>query len=253
MGHSVTLYETADALGGLVRCASRGPYRGELLNLIKYLESEVRRLGVDVRLEREATRDEILGDQPDFVIVATGSHSPPPLIPITRGASVLTVTELLSGNERQLAGKALVVDDGSGGWPACSAAEYLLEAGLQVTLATPASAIGLSVPFESIGRVHARLRSGGVRYLPFTQLAAVDGTSAHLEDVTTATRWEEAVDLVVIHSTFRSEDGLLRELRGAVPVEGIGDCLAPRRITNAVLEANRICRSLDDKELNGTN
>jgi 2,4-dienoyl-CoA reductase (NADPH2) len=59
-GHEVTIRERTDALAGQVRVAAAGPSRAELLDFIDYLEREPRRLGVDVQLGSEATRETVL-------------------------------------------------------------------------------------------------------------------------------------------------------------------------------------------------
>ena len=73
-GHDVVLYEHDDALGGQVRIAAAGPTREQLLDVIFYLEREVKRLGVEVRLATEATAAAILSDEPDLVVCATGAR-----------------------------------------------------------------------------------------------------------------------------------------------------------------------------------
>ena len=49
-GHDVVVFEQADVLGGQLRVAAAGPTREELLDFVFYLERELKRLGVEVRL-----------------------------------------------------------------------------------------------------------------------------------------------------------------------------------------------------------
>ena len=64
--------------------------------------------------------------------------------------------DLLGGRGGEIPKRALVVDDGSGFWQGISAAEYLAERGAGVELVTPARAVGLAIPEESVANVHRR-------------------------------------------------------------------------------------------------
>ena len=83
-GHDVVLYEQADVAGGQLRIAAAGPTRAELLDFVVYAERELARLGVDVRLGTTATRDAVLADEPDLVVVATGATPLPARVSIRR-------------------------------------------------------------------------------------------------------------------------------------------------------------------------
>ena len=144
------------------------------MGLIEYLERELRRLRVDVQLGFNATRDLILSAGPDLVILATGSCPNFEELPKPISERVITTWELMDETKRILSGRALVVDDGSGAWQVCGAAEFLASRGLQVDFITPASAIGMHIPPESVGPLHARLRANGVVYSPFTRLVSVN-------------------------------------------------------------------------------
>ncbi|PRX18851.1 hypothetical protein B0G75_14025 [Paraburkholderia sp. BL18I3N2] len=71
-GHTVTLFEAADRTGGQINIAARGPWREPLSGIVRWLDSEVRRLGVDVRLNTRADAEAVLALDPQVVIVATG-------------------------------------------------------------------------------------------------------------------------------------------------------------------------------------
>ena len=77
-GHDVVLYERSDVVGGQLRIAAAGPTREELLDFVFYLERELKRLGVDVRVGTAATREAVLSDEPDLVVCATGATPLPP-------------------------------------------------------------------------------------------------------------------------------------------------------------------------------
>lgn len=78
-GHRVTVLDKADRLGGTMWFSSLTTPDNE--PLIRFFEAEVKRLGVDVRLNTEATVESIRALGADRVIVATGAKRPAPAIP----------------------------------------------------------------------------------------------------------------------------------------------------------------------------
>jgi 2,4-dienoyl-CoA reductase (NADPH2) len=201
---------------------------------------------VDLRLGSEATADAVLADTPDLVVAATGASPEQPDFPVAGGARVATVWDLLGGSV-EIPRRALVLDDAVGFWHGVSAAEYLAERGAEVELATPARAVGLAIPHESVAYLHGRLRRAGVRFRPFTTVTGVDGTKVALADPLTGEPSETTADLVVVKTRLGVEDGLVRALDGKVPaLVAIGDCAAPRRMNHAVLEANVALRRFEE-------
>jgi 2,4-dienoyl-CoA reductase-like NADH-dependent reductase (Old Yellow Enzyme family) len=245
-GHDVVLHERSDVLGGQLRIAAAGPTRQELLDFVAYLERELRRLGVDVRRGSEATRDDVLADNPDLVVCAAGATPEQPAFPIAGDARVATIWDLLAGATGDVPARAIVVDDGSGFWHAISATEYLAERGASVELVTPAAGIGLAIPHESALNVARRLGARGVRARVLTRVAGVDGSTVSLAEGFGREAAEVHADLVVVRTALRANDGLARELDGAGPaVATIGDASAPRRLNHAVLDANLALRAFD--------
>jgi NADPH-dependent 2,4-dienoyl-CoA reductase/sulfur reductase-like enzyme len=245
-GHQVVLFEKAPRVGGQLRVAAAGPTRGELLDFVVYLERELERLRVDVRLETEATREVVLAEEPDLVVAATGASPLPPDFATAGGAHVVTVWDVLGGAIDSLPARAAVLDDGAGFWHAISAAEYLAEQGVAVDLLTPARGVGLAIPHESLPGTLARLRGNGVRFRTLLTVTRMDGTRISLADAVTSEPGEIEADLLVVRSRLASNGALLHELDGEVPaLVSIGDCSSARRLTHAVLDANVALRRFD--------
>ncbi len=212
--------------------------------LVRYLEHEVRRLGSDVRVGAEVTAEQVAAEEPDLVVVATGSNPPVVEIP-TAGVPVLRTWDVLDLNALEVPHRVLVVDDGTGFWPMCSAAERLAGSGADVEIVTPAPAVGLNIPAESAAHLHRRLRALSVRYSPFTRFVGVTDDIITLADALTGEDRSVAADMLVVQVPNRPVplDGRFGD---GVIVEYIGDCVAPRRLSNAIFEANRVIRRLDD-------
>jgi 2,4-dienoyl-CoA reductase (NADPH2) len=249
-GHEVVLYERTDVLGGQLRIAAAGPTREELLDFVYYLERELRRLGVDIRVGSEAGPETVLADEPDLVVCAAGATPEPPAFPVAEGARVVTVWDLLGGKVDDVGKRALVVDDGSGFWHGISAAEYLAERGAAVELATPARGVGLAIPHESVANVNRRLGANGVRVRVLTSVVQVDGPVVSLVEGFGGERSETTADLVVVRTRLHANDALVRELEGAGPALAlVGDASAPRRLNHAVFDANLAVRRFDEGRL----
>lgn len=78
-GNRVTVLDKADRMGGTMWFSTLTTPDNE--PLIRFFESEVKRLGIDVRLNTEATVESIRALGADRVIVATGAKRPAPAIP----------------------------------------------------------------------------------------------------------------------------------------------------------------------------
>ena len=72
-GHDVVLFEAGRRLGGQARIASLAPSRTEIDGVVSYRTLELERLGVSVRLGVQADVDAVLAEEPDVVVIATGS------------------------------------------------------------------------------------------------------------------------------------------------------------------------------------
>ena len=80
-GHSVTLYESSDALGGMVKHADYAGFKWPLRRFKEYLIRQMDELGVDVRLNTTATKELLLAEGYDMAAVAAGAHPVAPPIP----------------------------------------------------------------------------------------------------------------------------------------------------------------------------
>jgi hypothetical protein len=73
-GHRVTLLEASDKLGGQFRLAGLQPRRAQILDLLDWYESELKRLGVDIRFNTIADAESIRAVGAETVLLATGSR-----------------------------------------------------------------------------------------------------------------------------------------------------------------------------------
>ena len=73
-GHDVVLFEKAERAGGQINIAAKAPWRENLSGIVRWLDRQTTKLGVDKRFGTEATSDLVTAERPDVVIVATGGR-----------------------------------------------------------------------------------------------------------------------------------------------------------------------------------
>ncbi len=132
-GHRVVLMEASDRAGGQVNVLAQNPRRKEMIGIVDWRVAELDRLGVETRYNLWAEAGDVLAENPDVVIIATGGL---PQSPEMDGAELgVSSWDILSGAVKP-AGRILVYDD-NGGHPAMSAAEVMARGGAAVELVSP--------------------------------------------------------------------------------------------------------------------
>lgn len=242
-GHQVTLWDKQGHLGGEVLLASSIPARQELGGITRFLSLELQRLGVEIRLNQEATVEQVENEKPDAVIIATGSQ---PVIP-DYGKSqinIVSVEDVVSG--KAVVGDRVVLVDDDGHYRATSVAEYLAEQEKEVRIITPRSSEGSDIILISWLTQHARLRSAGVNIITGSAVTGTQGRSAVIEDLYSG---EETllgdIDTIIIAGVRTARDELYLALQNKLPeVYLAGDAMAPRSILEAVREGHLIARNI---------
>ncbi|MDP6567967.1 MAG: NADPH-dependent 2,4-dienoyl-CoA reductase [Alphaproteobacteria bacterium] len=95
-GHQVTLYEAADRVGGQFNMAMAIPGKEDYGETIRYYQSRIDRLGIDLKLNHAASAKELIEAGYDEVILATGVRPRRADIPGIDHAKVLSYVEVLS-------------------------------------------------------------------------------------------------------------------------------------------------------------
>ena len=73
-GHEVVLFERSDAVGGQINLAAQAPQRDQMGGIVRWFDMELKRLGVDIRFNTDATADMIRAENPNIVVLATGGR-----------------------------------------------------------------------------------------------------------------------------------------------------------------------------------
>jgi 2,4-dienoyl-CoA reductase (NADPH2) len=229
-GHQVTLLEKAAVLGGQLRQVVAGLHKDEWNNLTEFLTKQIEKLGIDVRLNQEATVEVVLAQRPDVVIVATGSEPLVPEIPGSTGDNVMTAGDVLTG--ARLVGEKVVIV--GGGATACEVGEYLEEKGKSVTILEMQSAIGADIGPKNRWVIIDRMVKARVRMEAGATVAEITEKGVRIVRKGKYREFFEA-DTVVVAVGMRAVDSLAWELEGKVPlVISVGDCVRPGDIRNAI-------------------
>lgn len=257
-GHSVVLVEAQPALGGALRLAARGPTRHGIGDYLGWLESEVYRLGVDVRLSTFVDADDVRALAPDSVIVAAGStprldgvQAANPGEPM-RGVddpNVVSANDLFADGRRHWGQAAVVVDD-VGHYEGVAAAEHLVGQGLAVTYVSRHTSFAPGVETALMPEpALQRLSRGDFSLRLRTRAIAFEGRTVVLGPTylpATSNRLETVpADVVVLISPNRPNRTLYDDLRGdAVSLSVVGDANAPRFLEAAVHEGHRAAAAI---------
>lgn len=254
-GHEVTLFEKEKELGGQVNLIVKLPLREEYSGVTRFRTFELKRLGVNVVVGKEATGKTILDEKPDCVVIATGSEPlrtgfsglRPDLkgIPGVEQPNVMTYSEALLQPEK--VGQRVVLIDDDGGHAACGTAEFLAEKGKKVHIITRlfAVAIDLFTTLE-LPLVYQRLIEKGVAMTSSAFVKEISGSTVTYYDIfSNKESTIEEVDTVVLAMGNRAKDELYKALKGKVrELYACGDCVAPRKVPQAVYEGHKVGRAI---------
>lgn len=234
-GHDVSLYEKDGELGGQLRWARKSLKRGELEQIIRYLSTQVRKAGVDVHLNQEMDAKKVYGANPDVVIMATGGVPYIPFIPGADKAHVYTYLDILAGKVEP--GKRVVVVGGK--LIGTQIAEIVSSKG------------GFAILTEATGAL-CQDAGGRTKWLLFQSVekdpridirvdTSVESINAGSVTLQHKGKVEEVgeIDMVVLCLGAAADNRLADELKweGKLPeIHTIGDCVLPRKMTEAIYE-----------------
>lgn len=270
-GHHVVLFEQEAQTGGQVTIAARAGWREALSGIVRWLDAQVRKLGVDLRLGTRATPELIAAEKPDVVIVATGGHAS---VGDRPGSDLVHDARAVLEGTVEPTGSVLLYDD-MGQHNAASVAEVLATRDCLVEMATGDRLIAQEVGTTN-QPVHLReLYRLGVVLSPNMELTEVyredSRLVAVLRNTMTDVEEERVVDHVIVeYGNLPREDlyfalkenaanygqtdlpALLEGRTQPVFAEGqdryalfrIGDAVAGRNIHAALYDALRLCKDL---------
>jgi 2,4-dienoyl-CoA reductase-like NADH-dependent reductase (Old Yellow Enzyme family) len=219
-GHEVVVFEAADRVGGQVLLAGKVRWRTDLNTI---MERECAILGVDIRCNRLAGPEDVLAQDPDVVIIATGGL--PNVDWIEGNGAVVSSWDVLSGMA-SLNG-SVFVHDLTGRNTALAVADFLSEQGTEVTLNTQDAHIGAEAMRLELSPFMKRFYERGVKMTVDQELTAAHAedrqTRVTIRNMHTAESSEHYVDHLVVEGGTLPNDELFYELKHQSANDGVMD------------------------------
>jgi 2,4-dienoyl-CoA reductase-like NADH-dependent reductase (Old Yellow Enzyme family) len=268
-GHDVVLFEAADETGGQVNLAAKATWRESLTGITRWLDNQVRKAGVDLRLGMEADAEAVMAEKPDIVVVATGGL--PNKGPIEGAEHAVSTWDILSGAVEP--GESVLIFDDNGDHQGASTAEFMAARGARVEISSPERHTGVEFGLTNWPIHLCELYKMGVVMTPDVRLMQVypEGNRlvAVMRNEYTLDEEERIVDQVVCeHGTWPREElywalrprstnlgeldlgdfiayrpqTLVNNSEGSFQLFRVGDALASRNIHGAIFEALRLCK-----------
>lgn len=230
-GHEVVLFDEGEKLGGQLILAAKPPYKDTLETFRQYLEDQVNKLPVELRLRQKFTPDMVKKLQPDVVILAAGVKPFIPQIPGIGNKKVMQASEVLMGAET---GDRVAVIGGE--LVGCETALFLIDRGKKVTIMRRGKELATKVHRFIREPMLSRLKYKGVAVLTGVEYQEITDAGVVIKTIAGQKKVIEA-DTVVLAAGSISNDELAAALKGKVDrVFSVGDCVEPRSIMEAVEE-----------------
>jgi 2,4-dienoyl-CoA reductase-like NADH-dependent reductase (Old Yellow Enzyme family)/thioredoxin reductase len=218
-GHQVTVLEQGKRVGGQLLIACKAPGRDDFEDQVIYEESEMTRLGVDVRLESAVDMDAIKALSPGAVVIATGSlPRVPDDVPGIDLPHVVQGWDVLQG--KATTGDRVAVISQEDYYETPCVAEFLAERGKQVEVFHKSVHLGFEIARYSIGMVLSRMEECGVKIHPNLVLKQVQADAIELGSSWGVRSYrEEGFDSVVLVYGSVPKNELYDQLKadGSIP------------------------------------
>ena len=216
-GHTVTLFEKTDRLGGQINIACVPPRKDEILRSVKYYENVLPTM-VDIKMNHEPSFDEL--NAFDHVILAIGAHNMDLPMPVVN-SNVVSSWDVLNGLD--VTGKVVVL---GGGLVGAETAEYLANKGLDVTIVEMMDKIAAQESETVLPLMQEDFAKHDVKQLVNTRVSEIKNNVIYATNTTDNTNVELNTDVIV--NALGSKKNLFDDSKLTVPFTYVGDCSGER-------------------------
>jgi 2,4-dienoyl-CoA reductase (NADPH2) len=260
-GHEVILYEKEHQLGGSLPVAAtvKGVEIEDLPALVRYLNTQITKLSVEIHLGKEVNKALIDQVKPDVLILATGGQYSLPEIPGIDSGKVVRAASLNRRLKTSLRfagpglltratklwlpmGKSVVII--GGGVQGLQLAAFLVKRGRKVTVVDTAEKMGEGlVEFYKMRLLPWLERKGvllltGVKYEEITDKGLTITTKEGEKRIL-------AADTILPALAMAPDTEFVKSLKETAPeIYQIGDCGNPALIIDAIGDGSRIGRAI---------
>lgn len=247
-GFEPIVFEKENRLGGNINIAKKPPMKGRFHWAITYYENMVKKLGIEVRLGTEATKENILDLEPYSILFASGSLVTTPPIEGLAQAKTIQSRDILD-QDMKFDGKKIVVI--GGGISGMETAMYLKEQGNHVELVDfappfPTSMTDPRYMFEA-DMEQKCCREMGVLLHYENKVVKYADDKLVIEDANTGKQTALDVDIIVLATGVKSNNALYNELiaAGHPSVWKTGDANVTGKIVKAVQNGSKFAFGLN--------
>ena len=268
-GHKVILFEASTQLGGQVILAGKVDWRKDILGIVDWLANECSFLGVEIHLNRYVEEVDIINQNPDIIVIATGGH--PNIDWVEGNAKVLSTWDILSGHAKMEG--SVFIHDQTGRNVSLAAADYISEKNVEVTLNTQDATVGMEAMRMEISPFMERFYKKGVKVQVDHELKSAERQGnqikVSLRNTHTGKTITHITNNLVLEAGTLPNDEIFYSIkekslnRGVVDIEAmasgkpqpifsgkgyhlyrVGDAVNSRDIHCAILDSLRICKDL---------
>lgn len=233
-GHEVTLYEASAKLGGNMRLAAYPPGKGDITNMIRNYIVSCEKAGVKILTNKEVDIDFIKAENPDVVIVASGSKTLVLPIEGIDDPAIIHGVDILEG-DRVAGKKALVV---GGGMVGCETAAFLGERGHDVTVIEFRDTVGADVIPEHRVFLMKDFEEYNIDQITSAKVVKFYEDGVEYESPDGRRHEARGFDSVVLSMGFRNYNPFAEKLEAlGKEVHVVGDATRARRALDATREA----------------
>ena len=244
-GHEVILCEKDSALGGLLQVVEKESFKKRIGMYKEYLEYELGKSAVDIRLNTVVTPELVKELRPDVLIAAVGGH---PIIPPIKGIEKAVQIVDYYRDEPEVGENVLVL---GGGFAGVECAIGLALAGKKSTIVEMSDALasGPNTPYPGTGAMQidalwTNVKKNNVQVMLNTKCVEITDEGMICEDKD-GNRIELKADKVIAATGIAPNNATVDELRETViDFEWIGDCNQPGLIRTAVRDGYDVALNL---------
>lgn len=240
-GHTVTLMEGSDKLGGQILPGSVPDFKKDDRQLIKWYEKQIKDAGVEIKMNTRADAALVQNFGADAVIIATGST--PINIDLGSGTPVVSAEDVLLGKKE--VGENVVFI--GGGLVGCETALWLQNQGKKTAIVEMLPMIcggPHNMPFMNWDMLKDLLIYNKVNLLTSSKVKSIGDNQVVVE--TPNGEKNLPADTVVLAVGYKSNSALYDELNKnlEVPLYNLGDSREVHNIMSAIWDAYEVARSI---------
>lgn len=230
-GHKVHLFEKEKELGGQLRIASAPPGKEIIEEFRQFLVREIKRLGVKMT-HKKIDRNTIKKLSPDEIVVAVGGIPKPLDVPGIESKKVSSAWDVLL-QEKAVGKKAVII---GGGRVGLETADFLLAEGREITILEMLKQPGQDMSSNAKKVVVEKLIQNGVDILTESKVVAIKEDCVVFDRAGVVSQLRGLDSIILAVGTNPQEAGIRELEKTGASIRWVGDCLAPRKLLNAIHE-----------------